>query len=85
MRAMFGGIEAILAGEPDKLASLFGYELTGTAKAWTMRLEPLSSRISAHLTAMLVEGDENTVSSIRMELKDGEWSLMELMHTRLEP
>lgn len=85
MKAMFGGIEAILAGEPDKLASLFRYELTGTAKAWTMRLEPLSSRISAHLTAMLVAGDEDSVNSIRMELKDGEWSLMELTHTKPEP
>jgi hypothetical protein len=85
MRTMFGGIEAILAGQTDKLTSLFEYELSGTSDAWTIRLEPLSGRISAHLIAMLVEGDEDSANSIRLELKDGEWSLMELLHTRPEP
>ena len=85
MRAMFGGIEAILAGQTEKLTSLFEYELSSTSDAWTMRLEPHSRRISAHLTAMLVEGDEDSANSIRLELKDGEWSLMELSHTELEP
>lgn len=85
MRAMFGGIEAILAGQADKLTSLFQYELSGTSSDWTIRLEPLSKRISAHLTMMLVGGDEDSVNSIRLELKDGEWSLMELLQTKLEP
>jgi hypothetical protein len=85
MRAMFGGIEAILAGQIEKLTSLFEYELSSTSDAWTMRLKPHSGRISAHLTAMLVEGDEDSVNSIRLELKDGEWSLMELLHTEPEP
>jgi hypothetical protein len=84
MRAMFGGIEAILAGQEDKLTSQFECELSGTSNAWTLRLEPISNRISAHLTAMLVEGDEDSANSIRLELKDGEWSLMELLHTKPE-
>jgi len=85
MRAMFGGIEAILAGQADKLTSLFQYELSGTSEAWTIRLEPLSKRISAHLSAMLVEGDGDSANSIRLELKDGEWNLLELLHTKPEP
>jgi hypothetical protein len=28
---------------------------------------------------MLVQGDEKSANSIRMELKDGEWSLMEIL------
>jgi hypothetical protein len=84
MRAMFGGIEAILAGQVDKLTALFRYELSGTNSAWTIRLEPLSRRVSAQLTSMLVEGDEDSANSIRLELKDGEWSLMELLHTKPE-
>jgi hypothetical protein len=84
MRAMFGGIEAILAGQVDKLTALFRYELSGTNNAWTIRLEPLSRRVSAQLTSMLVEGDEGSANSIRLELKDGEWSLMELLHTKPE-
>ena len=85
MRAMFGGIEAILAGQANKLTSLFQYELSGTSSAWIIRLEPLSRRVSAHLTEMLVEGDEDSVNSIRLEFEDEDWSLMELLYSETEP
>jgi len=78
IRAMLGGIEAVLAGQTDILASLFRYELSGTASDWSLRLEPISRRVSAHLTVMLVKGDDDSVNSIRLELKDDEWSLMEM-------
>lgn len=84
LRAMLGGIEAILAGETDKLDSLFRYELSGTPCAWSLRLEPKSRRISAHLTAMLVTGDENTINNMRIELKDDEWSSMEILKAEPE-
>jgi len=79
VRAMLGGIEAILAGQTDRLASVFRYELSGTSASWSLQLEPISAKLSAQLTAMLVQGDENSANSIRMELKDGEWSLMEFL------
>lgn len=85
MQAMFGGIEAILAGQVDKLAALFRYQLSGSVEAWSLRMEPLSDSISRHLTVMLVEGDGDSVNSIRLELKDGEWSLMEFLETVPEP
>ena len=85
IRAMLGGIEAILAGQAEKLTSLFHYELSGTSSCWSLRLEPLSERISAHLSAMYVEGDDDSAISIRLELKDGEWSLMEFLNTDSEP
>jgi len=85
IRAMLGGLEAILAGQADKLASLFRYELSGTSSSWSLRLEPISRRVSAHLTAMLVKGDDNSVDSIRIELKDGEWSLMVIADAEVEP
>jgi len=79
VRAMLGGIEAILAGQTDRLASVFRYELSGTSASWSLQLEPISAKLSAQLTAMLVQGDENSATSIRMDLKDGEWSLMEFL------
>lgn len=85
IRAMLVGIEAILAGQVDKLSSIFRYELSGTSCAWSLRLEPLSRDVSKHLTAMLVEGDENSAKSIRLELKDGEWSLMEFLDSESKP
>jgi len=85
IRAMLGGIEAVLAGQVEKLTSLFHYELSGVSSCWSLRLEPLSERISAHLSAMVVEGDDDSAISIRLELKDGEWSLMEFQNTDSEP
>jgi len=85
IRAMLGGIEAVLAGQVEKLTSLFRYELSGASNCWSLRLEPLSERISAHLSAMVVEGDDDAAISIRLELKDGEWSLMEFQNTDSEP
>lgn len=85
IRAMLGGIEAILAGQTERLASLFHYELTGTACSWSLSLKPKSKRIASHLTSMLVKGDENAMSSIRIDMKKGEWSLMEIVHSEVEP
>lgn len=79
LKTMFGGIEAILSGHPDQLVSVFRYTLAGTSEAWSLQLEPISSRISRHLTALQVTGDEASVTSIRFELKGGEWHRMELI------
>ena len=85
IRAMLGGIEAILAGQAEKLTTLFHYELSGTNSCWSLRLEPLSEEVSRHLSAMHVEGDDDSANSIRLDLKDGEWSLMEFLNTDSEP
>lgn len=85
LREILGAMEAILAGQADRLVSLFQYELSGTRAAWLLRLEPRSRKISAHLAAMLIEGDCDSVNSIRLELKDGEWSLMEILDIDPKP
>lgn len=85
IRAMLGGIEAILAGQTDKLDDLFHYELNGTSCAWSLKLKPRSRKISSHLTSMLVKGDEETLSSIRVDMKKGEWSLMDILHAKADP
>jgi len=85
LRALLGGIEAILAGQADKLDAMFNYELTGTSCSWTLRLEPKSSKISSNLTSMLVKGDEEVVSSIRVDTNEGEWSLMDILRAEVDP
>jgi hypothetical protein len=82
---MLGGIEAILSGRTDHLASVFQYELSGTSSSWTLRLEPLSQSVSRHLTGLLVKGDDNSVNSIRFELNEGEWHLMEIVEIDSKP
>jgi len=85
LQAMLGGIEAILAGHTEQLNESFDMELSGTSDDWSLQLQPKSRRISAHLTDMQVKGDDNAVDSIRIDMKDGEWSLMEILHSEAEP
>jgi len=85
IRAMLGGIEAILAGQPDKLESMFHIELSGSSCSWELMLEPRSKRVASHLTHLLVKGDDETLLSIRTDMKNSEWSLMEILPTAVEP
>ena len=85
LQAMLGGIEAILAGHTEQLNESFDAELSGASDDWSLQLKPKSRRISAHLTGMQVKGDSNAVNSIRIDMKDGEWSLMEIQHAAAVP
>ena len=79
LQSMLGGIEAILAGRTDELSAVFDYELSGTATAWTLQLKPRSRRLSEQLHGLQVSGDELAVTSIRFDLKDDEWHLLEIL------
>jgi hypothetical protein len=85
LRTMLAGIEAILAGESEKLESVFRYELSGTEESWSLQLTPISRKIARHLTGLQVAGDDKAVSSIRFELKGGEWHLMQILKSEVEP
>jgi hypothetical protein len=79
LQSMLGGIEAILAGRTDELSAVFDYQLSGTATAWTLQLKPRSRRLAQQLNGLRVSGDELAVTSIRFELKDDEWHLLEIL------
>jgi hypothetical protein len=85
LKTMLGGIEAILAGRTEHLISVFSYELSGTSNSWSLRLEPLSRRVSRHLKSLLVTGNENSLASIRFDLREGEWHLMEIIGADSKP
>lgn len=78
LRTMLGGIEAILAGETEQIASVFEYELSGVEEAWSLQLLPRSKRIAKQVTSLTVTGDLDSVTAIRFDLKDGEWHNMEI-------
>lgn len=85
LRTMLEGIEAILAGEKNHLEETFTHQLSGTDCAWTLQLEPISRIVSQQLTSMVVKGDYASLSSIRVNLKDGEWNLIEISGTAPQP
>jgi len=78
LRTMLDGIEAILAGEGEQLASVFDYQLSGAADAWQLQLVPRSRRIARQLTGLTVTGDDESVVSIHFDLRDGEWHRMDI-------
>ena len=78
LTAMLGGIEAILAGQIDRLESVFDHELTGTDNEWSMQLKPRSRRVARQLLGLRVTGNKESVTSIRFDLKNDEWHLMEI-------
>lgn len=83
LRIMLGGIEAIIAGDTEQIGKVFTHELSGSASDWTLRLTPRSKRTAKQLTALTVTGGER-VTSIRFDLGDGEWHLMELLPAAVE-
>ena len=82
LRTMLGGIEAILAGQIERLESVFDHELSGTDDNWAMQLSPRSRRIARQLKGLRVTGNDESVTSIRFELKGDEWHLMEIQEAQ---
>lgn len=73
------GIEALLAGDPDRLKESFHYCIEGTADDWTLSLQPRARRLAKHLNGMRVEGTNGTIESIRIDLDDEEWHYIRIL------
>lgn len=84
LKTMLGAIEAILAGQPEKLEPVFDHELSGTRDAWSVRLTPVSQRMARQLTSLQIEGDDSSTTSIRFDLPDGEWHRMTIIRDEPE-
>ncbi len=85
LQTILGAIEAILSGDAAKLESVFDVELDGTRESWSVQLAPTSRRIAKRLTGLQVVGDDRSVTSIRIDLKDGEWHQMEFLRDDTQP
>lgn len=79
LKTMLGAIEAILAGQPENLESLFDHEISGSDDQWSVRLTPQSPRLKRQLVGLQVNGDNESTSSIRFDLKSGEWHSITIM------
>ncbi len=84
LRVMLAGIEAVLAGQSDKLESVFAYELSGTERSWSLQLKPLSRKVAKQLSGLLIKGDDNSLLSIRFDLQGGEWHQMDILNDEQE-
>ena len=85
LRTILGAIEAILAGDAARLETVFDLDFAGDREAWTVRLTPISRRIGKRLQGLEVGGDLRSVTSIRIDLRDGEWHVMEILRDETQP
>jgi hypothetical protein len=85
LQTILGAIEAILAGEVERLEAVFDYEITGTDDVWSVELTPKSRRISRHLGRLRITGDDQAISQILIDLRDGEFHVMNILREAPAP
>ena len=85
LQTILGAIEAILAGDADRLETVFDLQFEGDRQAWTLQLTPVSRRIAKRLRRLEVNGDEQSATSIRIDLREGEWHRMEILRSEPQP
>lgn len=85
LMTVLGAIESLLAGDSEKLESAFALQVAGDSESWSIQLTPTSRRIARRLAGLQVDGDALSVTSIRIDLADGEWHLMEILRDEPEP
>lgn len=79
-RVMLQSIEAIMAGGAATLEEHFEASVSGDDARWLLALVPRSKRLAKQLGRIEVSGVEDRVRSIRFDLADGEWQLLEIGH-----
>ena len=85
LKTILGAIESILSGDSDELEAAFHCELSGTEDAWALQMTPISRSVAKRISKLEVQGDNHTVTSIRINLQDDEWHLMSITRNSLEP
>ena len=80
LKTILGAIEAVLAGDMQTLEASFEIGVSGTDDDWTLQMTPSSRSIARRIEAFEVKGDDQQVTSIRIELPDEEWHLMTIGH-----
>jgi hypothetical protein len=84
LQMILSTIEAILSGQADKIESEFTHQIGGTPRAWSVMLAPVSRTMRRQLVSLQVTGDDQSVTSIRIDLKGGEWHVMEVFPDDIE-
>ena len=78
--AMLGGIEALLAGDHDSIEEAFEIDLSGTMASWILDLTPRSKRLRKYINSIEIAGNEISFQTLRIDLDDEEWHLMQIIH-----
>lgn len=78
LRTLLGGIEAVIAGDENRLMETFELELQESPDGWSIHFTPRSKRIARNLESMTVHGSSDVIDRIHISLAGGEWHKIEL-------
>ncbi len=70
----FEGVRALLGGNTDDMTRLYKVCLTGSSTDWELVLHPLKEKMG--LKAVSLDGDQDNVKSVKVQLEDGDYSIM---------
>jgi outer membrane lipoprotein-sorting protein len=79
--ALVEGIRATLAGDLPRLSELYAIELTGSAAAWELRLQPKNAELRDFVKSILIAGAENRIVRVATESGNGDRSDMSVAET----
>ncbi|MEO7386182.1 MAG: LolA-related protein [Gammaproteobacteria bacterium] len=77
-------IRSTLAGDRQGLERVFRVEFSGSDEDWTLLLTPLDSKVAAEVATIRIQGADDAIRVVTMELTDGGQSVMTL-GTATEP
>ncbi|MDJ0812331.1 MAG: hypothetical protein QNJ23_01270 [Woeseiaceae bacterium] len=78
LKTILGAIEAVLAGNQERLEESFLCDVAATDDGWSLHMTPLSKGVAKRLSGLQVTGNEQAVTSIRINLPNDEWHLMRI-------
>lgn len=79
---MLQSIESLLAGNAESLNRYFEPLLHGSEEAWRLQLTPKPERLARQLSGITVCGGRDAIDSIRFDMHNGEWQLLQILHDR---
>lgn len=79
LETVLAAFDSVLAGDGERLKTLFAYEIEGTAANWKIELQPKSRRVGEQVSSLRLSGDGGGVNRVLMDLHDGEWHVMTIV------
>jgi hypothetical protein len=71
-------LRALIAGDGQRLKSLFNIDLDGDPAAWQLRLRPRDAAVAQQLASVEVTGSEGRIETVLTVEASGDRSLMVL-------
>lgn len=76
LRSFVEAFRSMLAGDITRLTKFFRVELTGGARQWTLRAEPLEPTMQEHVRTIVFDGAAGRLAKIEIQSTNGDRSVL---------